>query len=140
MNYGAAIISIKLPSRDKTDLVDVVLGFDKLDGYLDKPVQNPYFGVINGRVANRIANSTFQLDGQTFELSKNDQKFGNSSVHGGFIGFDRVLWNADQVSSNSVTFSYYSKDGQEGYPGDLITNVTYELTEQNELKIGQIRH
>ena len=138
MNYGAAIISIKLPSN-KNDLTDVVLGFDHLDGYLGKSVENPYFGVINGRVANRISNASFVLDGQTFNLSKNDQKFGESSVHGGFIGFDKVLWNA-QVNLNSVTFSYFSKDGQEGYPGDLITNVTYELTEENELKIGQFSH
>ena len=133
-NFGASIVSIKLPSKEK-GLVDVVLGFDDFQGYANE--SNPYFGVINGRVANRISNGTFKLDGQKYSLAQNDQQFGNASVHGGIKGFDKVLWKADIYHQvNAVTFSYLSPDGEEGYPGDLITNVTYKLTQDNTLTLN----
>ena len=133
-NFGASIVSIKLPSKEN-GLVDVVLGFDDFQGYANK--SNPYFGVINGRVANRISNGTFKLDGQKYSLAQNDQQFGNASVHGGVKGFDKVLWKADiDHQDNIVTFSYLSPDGEEGYPGDLITNVTYKLTQDNTLTLN----
>jgi len=133
-NFGASIVSIKLPSKEN-GLVDVVLGFDDFQGYANK--SNPYFGVVNGRVANRISNGTFKLDGQKYSLAQNDQQFGNASVHGGVKGFDKVLWKADiDHQVNAVTFSYLSPDGEEGYPGDLMTNVTYKLTQDNTLTLN----
>lgn len=124
-------MSAKVPNKDgsKTDLV---LGFDNIDGYLSKGGKNPYFGAIVGRVANRIANGTFSLEGQTYQLAQNN---GTNSLHGGLLGFDKVVWKGCINADNSVTFTYLSKDGEEGYPGDLLVNVTYHLTSDNGLKI-----
>ena len=133
MNYGATIISVKLPGQNgKT--TDVVLGFDSLDGYTGylsiqkyfllslklffshrKP--NPYFGAIVGRVANRIANGTFSIDGQKYNLAQNN---GTNNLHGGLQGFDKVVWNAFVNADHSVTFTYHSKDGEEGFPGRIL--------------------
>jgi aldose 1-epimerase len=110
----------------------VVLGYPTLDGYL-KP--HPYFGAIVGRVGNRIAKGKFTLEGVTYKLATND---GENHLHGGIKGFDKVVWNAEPVREDSavgVKFSYLSKDGEEGYPGNLSCAVTYWLTNNNELKI-----
>ncbi len=130
-NYGGRLVSLTTPDRNgKFD--DVVLGFDDLAGYLGK---NPYFGAIVGRYANRIANGEFKLDGVAYKLARNN---GPNSLHGGLKGFDKVVWKARVISTNDgpgLELKYLSKDGEEGYPGNLNVTVTYTLTENNELKI-----
>lgn len=132
MNYGATIISIKIPSKNST-LTDIVLGFDSIDGYLSKHGKNPYFGAVVGRVANRIANGKFAIDGQSYTLAQNN---GTNSLHGGLQGFDKVLWNISENTDDSVTFSYMSKDGEEGFPGDVLVNVNYKLNDDNGLLLS----
>ena len=130
MNYGGIIVSLRVPDN-KGQFADVVLGHEKLEGYIPNP---PYFGAIVGRYANRIANGTFKLDGKTYTLPKND---GPNTLHGGTTRtFDKVVWDAQPLSGkNGVAFSYLSKDGEEGFPGNLKVKVTYTLTDNNELVI-----
>jgi aldose 1-epimerase len=130
MNYGGIILSMRVPDR-KGQLADIVLGHDTLEGYIPNP---PYFGAIIGRYANRIANGTFTLDGKTYTLPKND---GPNTLHGGTTRtFDRVVWDAEPLEGKTgVAFSYLSKDGEEGFPGNLKIKVTYVLTESNELMV-----
>lgn len=135
MNYGATIVSIQTP--DRTDkLGDVALGFATLKDYLEK---SPYFGCIVGRVANRIANARFTLNGKTYVLAANNSPGGvPCSLHGGNVGFDKVLWRAEQTELGgrpSVTMEYVSKDGEEGFPGNLKVRVVYSLTSDNGLRI-----
>ena len=127
-NYGGIITSIKTPDK-KGNFNDIVLGFDTLDEYVN---DNPYFGCIAGRFANRIAGGKFSLEGKTYQLAQND---GANHLHGGERGFDKVLWEARASTANSLTLSYTSKDGEEGYPGRLEVEVTYTLTDDNELRI-----
>lgn len=132
-NYGAIVTSLKVPDR-RGRLTDVVLGYDTFAGYL-KNVNNPYFGVIAGRYANRIAKGKFSLDGQTYTLAINNPP---NSLHGGKIGFDKKVWTAMPVHSANgagVSLTYLSKDGEEGFPGNLTAHVTYTLTNDNALKI-----
>jgi aldose 1-epimerase len=126
--WGGVLVSLKVPDRNGS-LGDVVLGFDNLDGYL-KP--GPYFGAIIGRYGNRIAQGKFTLDGVTYSLAKNN---GENTLHGGTRGFDKRLWKAARSSGQSLELTYLSKDGEEGFPGNLSTTVTYTLTNNNELKI-----
>ena len=131
MNYGGIIVSLRVPDK-KGVLADVVLGFDTLDAYLNN---TPYFGAIIGRYANRIANGKFALDGVEYRLARNN---GMNSLHGGLKGFDKVLWHSEQfenIHGIGVVFTYTSKDGEEGYPGNLKATVTYTLTDQSELQI-----
>src|SRR5688572_6028176 len=130
MNYGATVTNILVPDKSGT-AGDIVLGFDNLDGYLQK--ENPYMGVIAGRYANRIANGKFSLEGKEYTLAKNNN---GHSLHGGLKGFDKVIWNAEPLPGDtSIRFTYLSKDGEEGYPGNLSVEVKYTLTEDNGLKI-----
>ncbi len=129
MTYGGIIVSLRVPDKNGA-LGDVVLGHESLDGYLVNP---PYFGVIVGRYANRIANATFTLDGAKYTLAKND---GPNSLHGGVNGFNKQVWEAKEFKNSKgvgVAFSYLSKDGEEGYPGNLKVKVSYTLTDANEL-------
>src|SRR5215469_2389485 len=128
MNYGGIIQSVRVPDRDGK-LADVVLGHDTAEGYIPNP---PYIGAIVGRYANRIANGTFTLDGKTYTLPKND---GPNTLHGGVTRtFDKVVWDAEPLKGkNGVAFSYLSKDGEEGFPGNLKVTVTYTLTDGNAL-------
>jgi aldose 1-epimerase len=130
MNYGGIILSIRVPDR-KGQLADIVLGHDKAEEYMPNP---PYLGAIVGRYANRIANGTFALDGKTYTLPKND---GPNTLHGGTTRtFDKVLWDGEPLKGKSgVTFTYLSKDGEEGFPGNLKITVTYTLADSNELVI-----
>jgi aldose 1-epimerase len=127
-NYGGTVVSLKVPGRNgKFD--DVVLGYDNLDGYA---TGKAYIGATVGRYANRIAHATFTLDGTTYTLAKND---GDNHLHG---GFSKRVWTAKDVSSSAgqaLELTYLSKDGEEGFPGNLAVKVVYTLTEQNELKI-----
>ena len=120
MTYGGIIVSLRTPDREgKID--DIVLGFDSVDQYTPKV---PYFGALIGRYANRIAHGTFQLDGKTYQIPKND---GENALHGGTRGFDKVVWTAKQIR-NGVQLTYVSKDGEQGFPGTLTAVVEYTLT------------
>lgn len=126
--YGGAVVSLKMPDRNGV-MADIVLGFDKLDDYI-KP--GPYFGAIIGRYANRIAHGKFMLEGMEYMLAKND---GENSLHGGIRGFDKQLWIAREAPSRALELDYVSRDGEEGYPGNLAVTVVYTLTDNNELQI-----
>src|SRR2546422_6573330 len=131
ITYGGIITSIRTPDRSGR-LDDIVLGFDSLAGYVKNV---PYFGAIVGRYANRIRNAQFTLDGTTYHLAKN---IGENSLHGGVRGFDKVLWTGEQFQTDSgagVRLGYTSRDGEEGYPGTLVTRVTYTLTPRDELVV-----
>ena len=129
MTYGGIIVSLKVPDRAGR-VGDVVLGYDSLAGYLKA---SPYFGAIVGRYGNRIGRSEFTLDGTTYHVPAND---GVNSLHGGIVGFDKVVWDAEPFWSDSgvgVAFTHTSPDGDQGYPGKLDVRVTYTLTDRNEL-------
>jgi aldose 1-epimerase len=129
MNYGGIIVSIRVPDRTG-QFADIVLGHETLEGYRPNP---PYFGAIVGRYANRIANGTFKLAGETYTLPKND---GPNTLHGGTRGFDKAVWDAEPLKGKTaVAFSYFSKDGEEGFPGNLRVKVTYAVTDANALEI-----
>ena len=127
-NFGATLVSLKTPDR-KGQFADIVLGYDDVASYEKGTF---FFGGSIGRYANRIARGTFNLNGQTYHLAIND---GANSLHGGTKGFNKVVWDAKQLSTQSVEFSYTSKDGEEGYPGTLMVKVTYTLNDSNELRI-----
>jgi aldose 1-epimerase len=128
--YGGRIVSLKAPGRDGK-FAGVVLGFDNLEGYLG---EHPYFGALVGRYGNRIAKGRFKLDGKEYKLATNN---GANSLHGGLKGFDKMVWVGREVPGGdpSVELTYLSKDGEEGYPGNLTEKVTYTLTAANELRI-----
>jgi aldose 1-epimerase len=128
-DYGCTIQSIQVPDR-KGKPGEAVLGFDSLAGYLQ---EHPYIGTIVGRFANRIANAGFMLDGTAYKLAQNH---GGNHLHGGIVGFDKVLWQASEFADQKgagVTLSYVSHDMEEGYPGRLRVSLTYTLNEENEL-------
>ncbi len=131
INYGCIITSIKVPDKNGK-IGDVALGFDKLGDY---EARNPFFGAIAGRYANRIGGSKFTLDGKEYTLAKND---GPNSLHGGKVGFDKKVWQAQKVYKNDAVglkLTYTSPDGEEGYPGNLACSVTYLLNNNSELSI-----
>lgn len=127
MSYGATLMALHTPDR-RGRLENIVLGFDTLDRYL---AGTPYFGATVGRYANRIAGARFVLDGREYKLAANE---GANSLHGGRVGFDKVLWRA-QTMPDGVVLSYLSADGEEGYPGELTVDVVYRLTDDDRLNI-----
>ncbi|HYV73599.1 MAG TPA: aldose epimerase family protein [Candidatus Binatia bacterium] len=128
LTYGGIVQSIEAPDRNgKT--ANIVLGFDGLDGYVQTG-NKPYMGAIIGRYANRIAGGTFQLNGKTYHVPKND---GDNALHGGLNGFNKKVWTSTETE-NGVELKYVSKDGEEGFPGNLTTTVRYTL-KGNELRI-----
>lgn len=130
-NFGGVVVSVKVPDRNGK-IADVVLGYDSLDGYVN---DKSYFGAIVGRYGNRIAHGQFSLDGVTYKLAKNN---GENSLHGGIKGFNKAVWDAKEIASKdgpSLRLNYVSKDGEEGYPGNLKVQVIYTLTDANELRI-----
>jgi len=128
-NYGGIVTSWVVP--DKTGAKsNIVLGFDSLSGYLAKP---PYFGALVGRYGNRIAKGKFKIGDSSYTLATNN---GKNALHGGIKGFDKQVWDAAMVDSvPALTLSYLSKDGEEGYPGNLKVTVVYTLSDDNELGI-----
>ena len=130
-NYGAIIVSIRVPDRTGK-LDDVVLGYDTLEGYTASG--NPrFFGAVVGRYGNRIANGRFTLDGKNYQLATNN---GPNHLHGGVKGFDKVVWRAEPFKKDDsigVVLEHTSPDGDEGYPGTLKARVTYTLNDRNEL-------
>lgn len=128
-NYGARIVSIFVPDKfGKFD--DVVLGFNTIQEYLS--ADELYHGATIGRFANRIANARFTLDDEEIQLTANN---GINHLHGGTNGFHAVVWDVLESDGHSVTFRYNSKDGEEGFPGNLIVDVSFTLTQENELVI-----
>ncbi len=115
-NFGGIVVSLKAPDRAGKS-VDVVLGFDTLDGYLG---DNPYFGAIVGRYGNRIAKGRFTLNGKEYKLATNN---GPNHLHGGIKGFNKVVWQAQPVGDSGLKLTYVSKDGEEGYPGTLTATI-----------------
>ncbi len=129
--YGGAVVSLKTPDRSGK-LGDVVLGYDSLEGYVN---DKAYLGAIVGRYGNRIAHAQFSLDGKTYTLAKNN---GENSLHGGIKGFNKAVWTAKEISTRggpSLELSYLSKDGEEGFAGNLKVTVTYLLLDNNALRI-----
>jgi len=129
ITYGAAITSIKIPDRNGR-FEDIALGFDGMNGYL--AANNPYFGATIGRVCNRTGQGKFTLDGKEYHLGQNRPP---NHLHGGNIGFDKFNWSAI-INGNKVVMSHVNNDGFEGYPGTVLTFVTYELTENDEFKVS----
>ncbi|RUA07459.1 MAG: galactose-1-epimerase [Flavobacteriia bacterium] len=129
-NFGGKIVTIIVPDKEG-NFKDVVLGFDTIDEYIKG---NPYFGALIGRSANRIRNGRFVLEGKEYQLSQN---IGENHLHGGVKGFNDVVWDADFNDKDQILeLSYLSKDGEEGYPGNLKVKATFSLTDENELEIS----
>jgi aldose 1-epimerase len=131
MTYGGIVQSLQVPDKDGK-LVDVVLGYDTLDGYV---ANNPYFGALIGRYGNRIAAGKFTLNGQVYTLATNN---GPNHLHGGLKGFDKRVWAAQPVrwpGGAALQLKYRSADMEEGYPGNLDVTAVYVLTDENELKV-----
>jgi aldose 1-epimerase len=132
LTYGGIIASLRTPDRNGV-FDDIVLGFDSLSSYVH---DSPYFGAIVGRYANRIANGRFTLDGKTYQLPINNPP---NSLHGGDRGFDKAVWEAapfDRPDGVGVTLSHVSPDGDQGYPGTVRVQVTYTLSDRNELSVA----
>ncbi len=132
VEYGAVITSLSIPDRNGK-FEDVVTGYDSLQGYMDG---SSYFGAIVGRYGNRIGKGKFSLEGKPYQLTVND---GENHLHGGKVGFNKVLWTARTVQDSagpSLELTYISPDGEEGYPGKVTLSVTYTLTDKNELRIA----
>lgn len=130
-NYGGIVASLLVPDQNGK-LDDVVLGYDNLRNYFKN---NCYFGAIIGRYANRIENSSFELNSKVYNLAKNE---GENHLHGGNVGFDSVIWDAEIIKENDeecLKLSYRSKDGEENYPGNLDVTVAYKITKDNALSI-----
>ncbi len=131
MNYGGTLVSLRAPDRNGVQ-ADIVLGFDEFAPYLS---QHPYFGALIGRYANRIAGARFTIDEKAYCFSAND---GRNHLHGGRIGFDKILWGAEPAETADgpqLVLNHFSRAGEEGYPGNLTVRVTYTLTAQNELRL-----
>lgn len=133
ITYGGRITSLKVPNKEGK-FENVVLGHDTMNGYLRD--DNPFFGALIGRFGNRIAKGKFTLNGKEYTLATND---GSNHLHGGDNGFDRVIWTAEPMASaenSSLKLTYLSKDGEEGYPGNLKVTVVYTLTKDNAVEVS----
>jgi len=137
MTYGGIVQKLLMPDKNG-NFADVVNGFDTLNGYTDPKYTGacPYFGALIGRYGNRIGGAKFTLEGQTYTLATNN---GPNSLHGGVKGFDKVVWTAVKADVGPegprLVLNYLSKDGEEGFPGNLNVTATYTLTEDNGLKL-----
>jgi len=128
-NFGGIVTHLMVPDKSGK-LDDIVLGFDTLEPYLSR---HPYFGAIIGRYGNRIGQAAFTLDGKQYKLSANE---GRNQLHGGFTGFDMVAWDAVELpSGDGLQLTYLSKDGEEGYPGNLNCTVKYVYNDKNEFSM-----
>jgi aldose 1-epimerase len=130
-NYGGIITELHTPDK-AGKMADIVLGYEKVDDYVKA---TPYFGAVIGRVANRIKNAQFSLEGKTYKLEANNAP---NHLHGGKVGWDKVIWTAEALETENgpaLKLTYVSKDGEEGYPGTVTAHNTYTLTNNNELKV-----
>jgi len=130
LDLGARIAAIRVPTTSGT-LADVILGYNDHESYINDPFN---MGSTVGRYANRIESSSFRINDQKIELSKNEGNTGNH-IHGGFIGFDKKTWSWESYTENSITLTLHSTDGEEGYPGNLSVKVKYVLTKDNQLQV-----
>lgn len=136
ITYGGAVNEINVPDKNG-NFGNVVLGFDSVDGYRSPEFLkvNPFFGAIIGRYGNRIGNAQFTIDSVTYNLDVND---GKNHLHGGFKGFDKVIWKAESIKNDTTValkLTYFSQDGEGGFPGNLNATVTYTLNDENQLVI-----
>ena len=125
MTYGGIVVSLKVPDKNGK-FGDVVLGYDKLEDYVKN---SPFFGALVGRYGNRIARGKFTLDGKEYTLALNNAP---NNLHGGPIGFDKRVWKATTLltaDGPALELTYLSKDGEEGFPGNLKVTATYTLTD-----------
>lgn len=129
-NFGGRLVGLFVPDKEGK-LVDVVAGFDRIDGY--QKSTEPYFGATIGRYGNRIAKGRFTLDGKAYKIFTNN---GSNTLHGGKKGYQDVVWDASLLDSQTLELRYLSKDMEEGFPGNLNVTVTYTLTDDNALKIS----
>ena len=129
-NYGARVVSLWAPDRNGT-YEDVVLGYDHIDRYVIN-IKERFLGAVVGRYANRIADGRFVLDGKEYNLPQNNN---GQSLHGGLKGLDGVVWEVRSANSSKIVFRYVAADGEEGYPGNLTIDMTYELTPKNEFRV-----
>src|SRR5215469_13068491 len=132
MNYGGIVVSLKTPDKSG-QFDDIVLGYDSLEDYIKR---NPYFGAIIGRCGNRISKGKFSLNGKTYSLATNNNS--KNHLHGGLKGFDKVVWTAKPIETSNgpaLQLDYLSKDGEEGYPGNLSVTAIYTLTADNALRV-----
>lgn len=133
MEYGAILISLHVPDASGSIVSDITHGFDTLEEW--RMLNSPYFGSTIGRFGNRIANGCFSIGESSYQLAINNEPSGiPNSIHGGIKGFNNVLWKGSIINDQAVEFHYISKDGEEGYPGNLDVKVIYTLTDDNELK------
>lgn len=132
LDYGCIITSLKIPLTNAS--LDIVLGFDKIEDYIASfslPAP-PYFGAIIGRYSGRIKNGRFSLGSDTYQLPANN---GESTLHGGPVGFDKVIWDVAAIATDSITLEYESPDGDQNFPGQLNVRIKYTLTNENEVLI-----
>ncbi|MEO6499896.1 MAG: aldose epimerase family protein [Mucilaginibacter sp.] len=129
-NYGGRIVSLLLPDKNG-NFIDVIVGPETVEGF-EKSTE-PYYGATIGRYGNRIAKGKFTIDGKEYTSSLNN---GPNSLHGGKKGFHYVMWDGKQIDSSTLELTYLSKDMEEGYPGNLNVKVTYQLTDDNSLKVS----
>jgi aldose 1-epimerase len=128
-NYGAIIVSIYVPDR-QGNMVDIVLGYDTIQEYING--NGPYMGAVVGRCANRIGKGKFTLNNKDYSVAVNS---GPNHLHGGIVGFNRIVWDVIKATPNSVQLGHLSNNGEEGYPGNVKVTVTYTLTDDNELHL-----
>ena len=129
-NFGSRIVSLCIPDQ-RGNYADVVLGFKSIDEYLN--AHEHFYGATIGRVANRIADGKFKIDGVAYDLPINNK---TNQLHGGEKGFHNQIWDVKSVNDTSIVLSYFSKDGEMGYPGNLDVEVSYKLSPKNELIIA----
>jgi aldose 1-epimerase len=129
-NFGARVVELWVPDR-YGEFADIVLGHSRLEEYINYKGER-FLGAVVGRFANRIAGGRFQLDGANYQLPQND---GSNSLHGGDVGFDMIVWKVIRATDSKIIFNYMSKDGEQGFPGNLNVTMTYELTDGNEFVI-----
>ena len=129
-DFGARVLTLMVPDRNGNK-ADVAVGYASLDEYLECPGER-FFGAAVGRMANRIGGASFELDGKQYKLPANDNE---NTLHGGNLGFDRVIWTVKEVQPDSVLFQLRDPDGQEGWPGNLDVEMRYTLTEDNSFKV-----
>ncbi len=129
-NFGARVVELFAPDRDG-NFADVVLGHSTLEDYVNFKGER-FLGATIGRFGNRIANGEFFLNGKAYKLAKND---GSNSLHGGVKGFDMRVWKVEKAEANSIDFSLFSPDGEEGFPGNLSVKMRYSLTDENEFVV-----
>ncbi|PKQ63152.1 galactose mutarotase [Labilibaculum filiforme] len=138
MNYGACITSVSIPVANSSERTDLVCGFENFDSYFSKEYVNnsPYFGCTVGRYCSQIKNAKFNLEGKEYQLAKNA---GENNLHGGKLGFDKKVWQAKSINSDNtvgVEMTVKSPDMEEGFPGNVVAAVTFQLTNKNEIIIS----